>query len=145
MRNSSLYLSLSLSFLVLTACGTAAEGQNAGECADGADNDANGAFDCDDAGCSGSPDCEGGDDTAASQNAAPSGAAIAITPATPGDDDDLTCSIVTEATDPNGDTVTYRYAWKVNGGDAGISGQIKRICVKDGQPVEYGTVLFLVG
>jgi acetyl-CoA carboxylase biotin carboxyl carrier protein len=29
--------------------------------------------------------------------------------------------------------------------EAGISGQIKRICVKDGQPVEYGTVLFLVG
>lgn len=29
--------------------------------------------------------------------------------------------------------------------DQGISGQIKRICVKDGQPVEYGTVLFLVG
>ena len=123
MRNSSLYLSLSLSFLALTACGTAAEGQNAGECADGADNDGNGAFDCDDAGCSGSPDCEGGDDTATSQNAAPSGAAIAITPATPGDDDDLTCSIVTEATDPNGDTVTYRYAWMVNGGDAGVSGQ----------------------
>lgn len=29
--------------------------------------------------------------------------------------------------------------------DAGIGGQIKRVCVKDGQPVEYGTVLFLVG
>ncbi|MBN8526298.1 MAG: acetyl-CoA carboxylase biotin carboxyl carrier protein [Planctomycetes bacterium] len=29
--------------------------------------------------------------------------------------------------------------------EQGISGQIKRICVKDGQPVEYGTVLFLVG
>jgi len=29
--------------------------------------------------------------------------------------------------------------------DAGITGQIKRICVKDGQAVEYGTVLFLVG
>ena len=29
--------------------------------------------------------------------------------------------------------------------DAGIAGQIKRICVKDGQAVEYGTVLFLVG
>jgi acetyl-CoA carboxylase biotin carboxyl carrier protein len=29
--------------------------------------------------------------------------------------------------------------------DAGITGQIKRILVKDGQPVEYGTVLFLVG
>lgn len=29
--------------------------------------------------------------------------------------------------------------------EQGITGQIKRICVKDGQPVEYGTVLFLVG
>jgi acetyl-CoA carboxylase biotin carboxyl carrier protein len=29
--------------------------------------------------------------------------------------------------------------------EQGIAGQIKRICVKDGQPVEYGTVLFLVG
>jgi acetyl-CoA carboxylase biotin carboxyl carrier protein len=29
--------------------------------------------------------------------------------------------------------------------DAGIKGTIKKICVNDGQPVEYGTVLFLVG
>jgi len=29
--------------------------------------------------------------------------------------------------------------------DAGVSGTIKKILVKDGQPVEYGTVLFLVG
>ena len=29
--------------------------------------------------------------------------------------------------------------------DAGIKGVIKKICVNDGQPVEYGTVLFLVG
>lgn len=29
--------------------------------------------------------------------------------------------------------------------DAGIKGQIKKICVSDGQAVEYGTVLFLVG
>ena len=29
--------------------------------------------------------------------------------------------------------------------DAGINGTIRKICVKDGQPVEYGTVLFLVG
>lgn len=29
--------------------------------------------------------------------------------------------------------------------EPGVSGVIKRICVKDGQPVEYGTVLFLVG
>jgi acetyl-CoA carboxylase biotin carboxyl carrier protein len=29
--------------------------------------------------------------------------------------------------------------------DAGMAGTIKKILVKDGQPVEYGTVLFLVG
>jgi acetyl-CoA carboxylase biotin carboxyl carrier protein len=29
--------------------------------------------------------------------------------------------------------------------DAGVKGTIKKICVNDGQPVEYGTVLFLVG
>jgi acetyl-CoA carboxylase biotin carboxyl carrier protein len=29
--------------------------------------------------------------------------------------------------------------------DAGVSGTIKKILVNDGQPVEYGTVLFLVG
>jgi len=29
--------------------------------------------------------------------------------------------------------------------DAGIRGTIKKILVSDGQPVEYGTVLFLVG
>jgi acetyl-CoA carboxylase biotin carboxyl carrier protein len=29
--------------------------------------------------------------------------------------------------------------------DVGIKGVIKKVCVNDGQPVEYGTVLFLVG
>jgi acetyl-CoA carboxylase biotin carboxyl carrier protein len=29
--------------------------------------------------------------------------------------------------------------------DAGVKGQIKKVCVNDGQAVEYGTVLFLVG
>lgn len=29
--------------------------------------------------------------------------------------------------------------------DGGVKGQIKKICVVDGQAVEYGTVLFLVG
>ena len=29
--------------------------------------------------------------------------------------------------------------------DAGVRGVIKKICVNDGQAVEYGTVLFLVG
>ena len=34
------------------------EGTEVGDCADGADNDADGYFDCDDKGCSGAPDCD---------------------------------------------------------------------------------------
>ena len=113
-------LSPSLAFLVLVGCGggkdDAAEGTAAGDCSDAADNDADGLFDCDDDGCAGSPDCEGSD-----ENAAPSGAAIAIEPAAPADADDLRCVIVTEATDPNGDAITYAYAWSKNGADAGIA------------------------
>ena len=33
------------------------EGDETGECSDGADNDRDGLFDCEDDGCSGSPDC----------------------------------------------------------------------------------------
>lgn len=35
-----------------------AEGDDPGECSDGADNDRNGRFDCDDDGCRGAPDCK---------------------------------------------------------------------------------------
>jgi hypothetical protein len=38
---------------------TEVEGDDPGECSDGADNDLDGYFDCDDNGCWGSPDCEG--------------------------------------------------------------------------------------
>ena len=34
------------------------EGTQPGDCTDGADNDADGKFDCKDDGCSGAPDCE---------------------------------------------------------------------------------------
>ncbi|MEC7948797.1 MAG: hypothetical protein VX265_14615 [Myxococcota bacterium] len=36
------------------------EGTEPGDCRDGADNDADGLFDCDDPGCAGSPDCDDG-------------------------------------------------------------------------------------
>lgn len=36
------------------------EGDVSGECSDGADNDRDGAYDCDDADCAGSPDCDTG-------------------------------------------------------------------------------------
>ncbi len=91
------------------------EGAEAGDCSNAADNDQDGTFDCDNDGCAGSPDCS-------AENAAPSGLAIAIDPATPDDADDLACVTVTEAIDPNGDAVTYRYAWTVDGADAAVDG-----------------------
>lgn len=48
------------------------EGEDAYECADGADNDEDASFDCDDTGCTGSPDCQGdtGTDTETSGDTA---------------------------------------------------------------------------
>ncbi len=94
--------------------GASAEGVHDGDCSDGADNDEDGGIDCDDEGCANATEC-------ATENAAPSGAAIAINPAAPVDDDILTCVVVTEAVDPNGDSVTYTFAWSVDGADAGIA------------------------
>lgn len=39
------------------------EGDEAGECTDGADNDRDGRFDCDDDDCASAPDCKGETDT----------------------------------------------------------------------------------
>ncbi|MDP2306069.1 MAG: hypothetical protein Q8P18_08575 [Pseudomonadota bacterium] len=44
--------------LLVAGCTVEVEGDDAGECADAADNDRNGYFDCDDLGCKGSPDCD---------------------------------------------------------------------------------------
>ena len=38
------------------------EGMNPGECSDGADNDGDGDYDCNDEDCSGAPDCEDDED-----------------------------------------------------------------------------------
>lgn len=60
-RSTPLDLSLALALsLAVAACGAkedAGEGSNPGDCTDRADNDEDGAFDCDDPGCAGSPDC----------------------------------------------------------------------------------------
>ncbi len=52
-----------LLLVALLACDRTREGDDPRECRDGADNDADGLFDCEDDGCSGSPDCEGDSDT----------------------------------------------------------------------------------
>ncbi|MFT4624423.1 MAG: hypothetical protein ACI8PZ_003082 [Myxococcota bacterium] len=43
--------------LFLVACGGGREGDEPGECTDGADNDVDGLFDCRDSDCAASPDC----------------------------------------------------------------------------------------
>ena len=52
-----------LIFSVFLSCGNKngglhPEGSQSGDCIDGADNDMDGDFDCNDSGCSGSPDCD---------------------------------------------------------------------------------------
>jgi hypothetical protein len=60
MRFSFVFVVAALSGLSCTK-EEAREGMNAGECADGADNDGDGYFDCDDNDCWGSPDCDESD------------------------------------------------------------------------------------
>ena len=66
-------------FALLLACGDkfenpeSYEGDEAGECSDGADNDLDGLFDCNDEGCAGSPDCEGTDEPSDEPSGEPSG------------------------------------------------------------------------
>ena len=54
----------------LIACGDkVTEGMTPGDCSDGADNDGDGLFDCNDDGCEGAPDCNGeSDDTGTSED-----------------------------------------------------------------------------
>lgn len=58
-RSTALCLLFTLSLAFGCNDGRTGEGRFAGECADGADNDGNGMFDCADPGCFGAPDCEG--------------------------------------------------------------------------------------
>jgi formylglycine-generating enzyme required for sulfatase activity len=46
---------------------------------------------------------------------------VSITPASPTDDDVLTCVIDVESVDPDGSAVMYAYTWSVDGVDAGVS------------------------
>ena len=61
--------------LVGLSCAQPGEGSSAADCGDGADNDANGLFDCDDPGCAASPLCTqlplGDDDDSASAGCVP--------------------------------------------------------------------------
>ena len=56
----------------------------------------------------------GGTDSAAT-NTAPIAPVIAITPSAPADTQDLSVTVLTPSEDAEGDPVSYRYAWSVNG------------------------------
>lgn len=65
-----LLLALSFACLVEPDAASEHEGDDVSECSDGADNDADGDFDCSDSECAGSPDCEEADsDTDADSDA----------------------------------------------------------------------------
>lgn len=51
-------LLLAVALSVLAVACTVPEGREPGECSDGADNDVDGAFDCDDDDCSAAPSCD---------------------------------------------------------------------------------------
>jgi len=127
MRRRPLLISLALSILwtslLQSACGDVSiyrppprEGDDPGECSDGADNDGNGLFDCADPACVGADDCL--------ENQRPAGHSVRIDPAEPRTLDDLLCVVATAAVDPEGDVVNYSYAWEVDGTDAEISGAV---------------------
>ncbi len=82
------------------------EGDEAGECDDGVDNDGDGRTDCDDDGCAAATACE---------NQAPGSPGVLLTPSEPTTSDDLECSIIVEANDPDGDTLSYSISWLVDG------------------------------
>ncbi|MEE2828951.1 MAG: hypothetical protein VX498_07170 [Myxococcota bacterium] len=82
------------------------EGDDPGECLDGADNDANGLYDCDDPACSGAPECQ--------ENQPPAGHSVRIDPPGPKTSDNLLCVVETAALDPDGDPIEYSYSWTVD-------------------------------
>ncbi len=85
------------------------EGSEPGDCSDGADNDIDGAFDCDDDGCTGSPDCA---IDSGPTNTAPV-ISVVLVPAAPSTMDVLEAQVATE--DEDGDELTVTYEWWVNG------------------------------
>lgn len=54
-------------------------------------------------------------------NAAPTAPIVAITPDDPTQLSELTCTVTTPSTDPDGDTIRYRYAWFVRGVESSVT------------------------
>ena len=61
-------------------------------------------------------DTDSDTDSDTAPNTAPTAPTVHITPAAPTDADDLTCVIDTASVDPEGDALTYSYAWSSDAG-----------------------------
>ena len=117
-----------LSIGMLVSCGgelstgggtPAAEGDDAGECTDGIDNDDDGSVDCADDGCAGSPDCGGGADAAGGEP--PTAPEISVSPGEPLPGERLTCTVLEPGVDPEGQPVTHRFSWAVDGAGTALT------------------------
>ena len=107
MSRNALSLSLcGLLALGLTGCNEDIEGNEPGECSDGADNDSDSYFDCNDSDCYGAPDCLNGgdDDDAADDDDATDDDDAADDDDATDDDDDTTDGFTPYISD-----ITYEY------------------------------------
>lgn len=77
-------------------------------CDDEADNDGDGAIDCDDSDCADEAACE-------PVNQPPTPPTVTITPAAPRTADDLHCAWETDAVDPEGHAISYAQRWRLDG------------------------------
>lgn len=91
------------------------EGDEPGECDDGADNDADTLYDCDDPDCAGAPACE------EELNTPPTAPVVSIVPANPHSTEPLNCFIEAPSEDADDHLVTYAWSWTVNGDDSGVT------------------------
>ncbi|MCB9743494.1 MAG: LamG domain-containing protein [Alphaproteobacteria bacterium] len=66
-------------------------------------------------------DDSGADDSAAPENTPPTAPVVAVNPSAPFADDALSCELLEDSEDADGDAVSYSYSWTVDGADAGIS------------------------
>ena len=152
MTSRSLLMLLSPLSLALACNDTALleiehEGDEPGECSDGADQDRDDLFDCDDPDCAGSEECQGTDGTDGTDGAdgtggsdgsdgsvdlAPTPPGVSIEPERPRDGEDLSCVVSTPSEDPDGDPVSYRYRWTRSGAEVGTEAQLPAAVTAEG-------------
>lgn len=110
-----------------------AEGDDPGECLDGADNDQDGLFDCEDPDCAPSPDCGGSGGDSGTSNTPPSAPEIQLSHSCADTDEDITCTVTTPSEDPDDDPVDYQFDWSSNLGGSSTGAQLSSATTTGGE------------